>query len=193
MKYIITENQINMVNKSKKLGSIVLRLYQGGNNIYKINEITGLPMDTIILSIKDYDMEIDCEMGYNWVNNLFGNTDLLTKKVSLGGVKMELNYVNVNGIMEYKYEDKYGILEGFATPYWNGECELPINNVNYYHKAENEEDYGRDYGYDDEVVIKTPSRFNNLSELIEWFNNDYIELLLVNLKELSQSYIYDIL
>ena len=193
MKYIITENQINMVNKSKKLGSIVLRLYQEGNNIYKINEITGLPMDTIILSIKDYDMEIDCEMGYNWINNLFGNTDLLTKKVSLGGVQMEINYINVNGIMEYKYEDKYGILEGFATPYWNGECELPINNVNYYHKAENEEDYGRDYGYDDEVVIKTPSRFNNLSELIEWFNNDYIELLLVNLKELSQSYIYDIL
>lgn len=191
MKYIITENQINMVNKSKKLGSIVLRLYQGGNNIYKINEITGLPMDTIILSIKDYDMGIDCEMGYNWINNLFGNTDLLTKKVSLGGVKMELNYVNVNGIMEYKYEDKYGILEGFATPYWNGDCELPINNVNYYHKAEYGEDYGRDYGYDDEVVIKTPSRFNNLSELIEWFNNDYIELLLVNLKELSQSYIYD--
>jgi hypothetical protein len=182
-----------MVNKSKKLGSIVLRLYQEGNNIYKINEITGLPMDTIILSIKDYDMEIDCEMGYNWINNLFGNTDLLTKKVSLGGVQMEINYINVNGIMEYKYEDKYGILEGFATPYWNGECELPINNVNYYHKAENEEDYGRDYGYDDEVVIKTPSRFNNLSELIEWFNNDYIELLLVNLKELSQSYIYDIL
>jgi hypothetical protein len=68
-----------------------------------------------------------------------------------------------------------------------------INNVNYYHKAEDKEDYGRDYGYDDEVVIKTPSRFNNLSELIEWFNNDYIELLLVNLKELSQSYIYDIL
>ena len=193
MKYIITENQINMVNKSKKLGSIVLRLYQEGNNIYKINEITGLPMDTIILSIKDYDMEIDCEMGYNWINNLFGNTDLLTKKVSLGGVQMELNYINVNGIMEYKYEDKYGILEGFATPFWNGECELPINNVNYYHKAEYGEDYGRDYGYDDEVVIKTPSRFNNLSELIEWFNNDYIELLLVNLKELSQSYIYDIL
>ena len=68
-----------------------------------------------------------------------------------------------------------------------------INNVNYYHKAEDKEDYGRDYGYDDEVVIKTPSRFNNLSELIEWFNNDYIELLLVNLKELSQSYIYNIL
>jgi len=193
MKYIITENQINMVNKSKKLGSIVLRLYQEGNNIYKINEITGLPMDTIILSIKDYDMEIDCEMGYNWINNLFGNTDLLTKKVSLGGVQMEINYINVNGIMEYKYEDKYGILEGFATPFWNGDCELPINNVNYYHKAEYGEDYGRDYGYDDEVVIKTPSRFNNLSELIEWFNNDYIELLLVNLKELSQSYIYDIL
>ena len=193
MKYIITENQINMVNKSKKLGSIVLRLYQEGNNIYKINEITGLPMDTIILSIKDYDMEIDCEMGYNWISILFGNTDLLTKKVSLDGVQMGLNYINVNGILEYTYEDKYGILTGFATPFWNGDCELPINNVNYYYKAKNGEDYGRDYGYDDEVVIKTPSRFNNLSELIEWFNNDYIELLLVNLKELSQSYIYDIL
>ncbi len=193
MKYIINENQLGLINESEKLGSIVLRLYQEGNNIYKINEITGLPMETIITSLKDYDMVIDCEMSYSWISVLFGNTDLLTKKVSLGGVQMELNYINVNGIMEYKYEDKYGILEGFATPFWNGECELPINNDNYHYKSEDEEDYGRDYGYDDEVVIKVLSRFNNLSELIDWFNNDYIELLLVNLKELSQSYINDIL
>ena len=193
MKYIINENQLGLINESEKLSSIVLRLAQGGNDIYRINEITGLPMETIILSLKDYDMSIDCKMSSDWIPILFGNTDLLTKKVSLGGIQMEINYINVNGIMEYKYEDKYGILEGFATPYWNGECELPINNVNYYYKAKNEEDYGRNYGYDDEVAIKTPSRFNNLSELIEWFNNDYIKTLLVNLKELSQSYINNIL
>ena len=52
MKYIINENQLGLINESEKIKSIVIRLYEKWKDFDKINELTGLPMETIILSLK---------------------------------------------------------------------------------------------------------------------------------------------
>ena len=170
MKYIITERQRTM--------SIALRLYQEGNPIKKINEITGIPIETIILSIKDYDDDIDCAMSYYWIDLLFRYTDLLkTEYESIEG-QIEISYERFGDTVEYGYKTKEYILSGFATPYWGGECNLPIENTNYYDIIADEDE-------DDDwsTNVDIPDRFYNISELIDWFNNDYFRILFNELKK----------
>jgi len=165
MKYIITERQRTM--------SIALRLYQEGNPIKKINEMTGIPIETIILSIKDYDDDIDCEMAYKLIDLLFRHTNLLKTEYE----SIEISYERFGRTVEFGYRTKEYIYHGFATPYWNGECDLPIEVSNYY-DIKRDQDEDSDWSTNADI----PDRFYNISELIDWFNNDYFRILSNELK-----------
>jgi hypothetical protein len=189
MKYIINENQLGLINESEKLKSIVIRIYEKWKDINKINELTGLPMEKIILLLKDYDMVIDCGWAEELILDIFKHTLLLKDEESLNfqglDVKLKLYHLRITNALEYRYENKYGVLSGYATPYWVGDCILPISNYIYYDM--------NDLEYDEKVDIdiKIPSRFNNMTELIDWFNNDYIETLLIELEQIMLSAYYD--
>lgn len=189
MKYIINENQLGLINESEKIKSIVIRLYDEWKDFDKINELTGIPMETIITSLKDYDMVIDCGWAEELIINIFNNTSLLKNEVSLNfqglDVKLKLNHLRFSNALEYRYENKYGYLIGYSTPYWAGDCLLPIENNQYYDRN------GEEYHVNDSVDIKIPPRFNNMTELIDWFNNDYIETLLIELEKIIISAYYD--
>jgi hypothetical protein len=185
MKYIINENQLGLINESEKLKSIVIRIYEKWKDINKINELTGLPMEKIILLLKDYDMVIDCGWVEELILDIFKHTLLLKDEESLNfqglDVKLKLYHLRITNALEYRYENKYGALTGYATPYWVGDCILPIQNYGYYDMNNLE--------YDETVNIdvKIPPRFNNMTELIDWFNNDYIETLLIELEQIMLS------
>jgi hypothetical protein len=185
MKYIINENQLGLINESEKLKSIVIRIYEKWKDINKINELTGLPMEKIILLLKDYDMVIDCGWAEELILDIFKHTLLLKDEESLNfqglDVKLKLYHLRITNALEYRYENKYGALTGYATPYWVGDCILPIQNYGYYDMNNLE--------YDETVNIdvKIPPRFNSISELIDWFNNDYIETLLIELEQIMLS------
>jgi hypothetical protein len=189
MKYIINENQLGLINESEKLKSIVIRIYEKWKDINKINELTGLPMEKIILLLKDYDMVIDCGWAEELILDIFKHTLLLKDEESLNfqglDVKLKLYHLRISNALEYRYENKYGALTGYATPYWVGDCILPISNYMYYDM--------NDLEYDEKVDIdiKIPPRFNNMTELIDWFNNDYIETLLIELEQIIISAHYD--
>lgn len=189
MKYIINENQLGLINESEKLKSIVIRIYEKWKDINKINELTGLPMEKIILLLKDYDMVIDCGWAEELILDIFKHTLLLKDEVSLNfqglDVKLKLYHLRITNALEYRYENKYGALTGYATPYWVGDCILPIQNYGYYDMNNLE--------YDETVNIdvKIPPRFNSISELIDWFNNDYIKTLLIELEQIMLSAYYD--
>ena len=189
MKYIINENQLGLINESEKLKSIVIRIYEKWKDINKINELTGLPMEKIILLLKDYDMVIDCGWAEELILDIFKHTLLLKDEESLNfqglDVKLKLYHLRISNALEYRYENKYGALTGYATPYWVGDCILPIQNYGYYDMNNLE--------YDEKVNIdvKIPPRFNNMTELIDWFNNDYIETLLIELEQIIISAHYD--
>jgi hypothetical protein len=185
MKYIINENQLGLINESEKLKSIVIRIYEKWKDINKINELTGLPMEKIILLLKDYDMVIDCGWAEELILDIFKHTLLLKDEESLNfqglDVKLKLYHLRITNALEYRYENKYGALTGYATPYWVGDCILPIQNYGYYDMNNLE--------YDETVNIdvKIPPRFNNMTELIDWFNNDYIKTLLIELEQIMLS------
>ena len=189
MKYIINENQLGLINESERTKSIVIRLYEKWKDFDKINELTGLPMETIITSLKDYDMVIDCGFAENLILDIFKNTLLMKDEESLNfqglDVKLKLYHLRISNALEYRYENKYGTLTGYATPYWVGDCIIPIQNYAYYDM--NNLEYGETVNID----IKIPPRFNNISELIDWFNNDYIKTLLIELEQIMLSAHYD--
>jgi hypothetical protein len=172
------DETINESHVPQRTTSLILRLYEEGKSIKKINEITGIPFETIILSIKDYDGDIDCKMAYNLFNILFSYTDLLKTKIVSSEGYIELHYDRFAATLEYEYSVKEYVLNGYATPYWGGECMLPIDNTNYYDKkTDNDED-------DDwSTSVRIPKRFYNISELIDWFNDDYFQLLSEILKQ----------
>ena len=173
------DETLNESHVPQRTMSLVSRLYKEGKPIKKINEITGIPFETIILSIKDYDSEINCGMAYELIDLLFRHTNLLKTESEEGeGYIKLLHYGKLDATLEYEYSVKEYILSGYATPYWDGECILPIDNTNYYDKkTDNDED-------DDwSTSVRIPKRFYNISELIDWFNDDYFQLLSEILKQ----------
>ena len=172
------DETLNESQVPQRTTSLVSRLYEEGKSIKKINEITGIPFETIILSIKDYSMLIDCGMAYELIDLLFRYTNLLKTKSESSEGQIEISYERFGGTVEYGYRTKEYVLHGFATPYWNGECDLPIDNTNYY-------DRRRDEDEDDDwsTSVNIPFEFYNISELIDWFNYEYHQLLLEILKQ----------
>lgn len=172
------DETLNESQVPQRTTSLILRLYEEGKSIKKINEITGIPFETIILSIKDYDSEINCGMAYELIDLLFRHTNLLKTESKSSEGQIEISYESFGGTVEYGYRTKEYVLHGFATPYWNGECDLPIDNTNYY-------DRRRDEDEDDDwsTSIDIPFEFYNISELIDWFNYEYHQLLLEILKQ----------
>lgn len=168
-------NESEIGNRTK---NVLSKLYQQGKTIIEINNITGLPFDIIVSGLKDYEMEIDCIMAYELIIQFFTGTNLLKKNIETKNYKIELDYNNWEGTIEYKYRDTEYIMGGYCTPYWDGNCDVPIENINIYELVSDE-----DFEDDNFVRIKLPERFESYSELIEWFNGTYIKILSNTLKE----------
>jgi len=69
-------------------------------------------------------------------------------------------------------------LNGYATPYWDGNCFLPID-IEYYHFTDD------DGNLDDEEVTgdyyeryKLPTEFESFQAIVDWMENDYIKYII---------------
>lgn len=168
-----TLNESVIGDRTKKL---ISRLYQEGKTFFEINKMTGLPFDILISTLGEYDIEIDCTMAYELILQFFAHTNLLKKNIETKNYKIELDYNHWEGTIEYKYLDTDYVMEGYCTPYWDGNCNLPIENFKIYDSDGDLED-------DSYVMIKLPERFDSYSDLIEWFNSSYLNILSNSLKE----------
>jgi len=182
MKYIITENQFQLVNENKiseRIISIIKKIYyEKGKNIHEIQKITGLPMETVLGSMKDFVMDIDCGMSYDLIRLLLDKTWLLSTGIKEDGVETLVKYSRFDGTVQYTYENDKYILYGFATPYWGGDCTLPIENQTVFDKLEREDEYNESM-----ITIDLPNSFRSISELIDWYNSSYLQILLRQIKK----------
>lgn len=181
MKIIITEEQFEDLKNQDKMSKMVENLWKQGFSMDEIPDYVPLSFWQVVTIIKDYDMEIDCKMVEDIIRKLFNKTSVFTKEVITDEFKLYLSYGSFEGSIEYEYIDKDCVMNGYATPYWNGECSLPIENFNYFDK-ENEIDH------DDDTFrrVKIPERFNSMYELIKWFNDEYIKYLIQTIKEFKK-------
>jgi hypothetical protein len=117
------------------------------------------------------------------------NTDFINKNYNFNDGQMFLNLSSggFSGTIEFEFNDKDYRLNGMATPYWNGDCDTPVDGSTFEDKKSGE--YNESYDNTGKKIEYTPSSFNSIQELIDFLNNDYPKELIKPIKELIEDYI----
>ena len=191
MKIILTESQYKNLFESKeeKKSDLLYSMWMEGMSMDDIKDYTGMNMQQIISYLKNREMNIDCKFAENLVLTLMYRTDFINKNYNFndGQMFLNLNWGGFSGSVAFEFNDKEYKLTGWATPYWGGECNTPVES-NYFENKKTDE-YVDEYGNSDKKIEYTPSSFNSIQELIDFLNNDYPKQLIKPIKELIEGYI----
>ena len=191
MKIILTESQYKNLFESKeeKKSDLLYSMWMEGMSIDDIKDYTGMNMQQIIAYLKNREINIDCEFAEGLVLTLMYRTDFINKNYNFndGQMFLNLNWGGSSGSVAFEFNDKEYKLTGWATPYWGGECNTPVES-NYFENKKTDE-YVNEYGNSDKKIEYTPSSFNSIQELIDFLNNDYPKQLIKPIKELIEGYI----
>ena len=175
MKIIISESQYNLLYESnfEKNKRLVGKMWDEGMNLDEISSLIGLDQSQIILLLKDKNIKIDCGFAERLTTLLFWRTDFIRKEYSFndGETTLEFTWGGFSGIIYFTYEDEGYEISGMATPFWNGDCSIPVDLDRI--KTKSTGDYDDDYSPSGYVLENTPSRFNSIQELIDFLNKDY--------------------
>ena len=175
MKIIISESQYNLLLESnfEKNKRLVGKMWDEGMNMDEISSLIGLDKSQIISLLKDKEIKIDCGFAERLTTLLFWKTDFIRKEYSFndGETTLEFSWGGFSGIIYFTYEDEDYEISGMASPYWNGDCGIPVDLDRIKTKSTGE--YEEDYGSSGYVLENTPSRFNSIQELIDFLNKDY--------------------
>jgi hypothetical protein len=191
MKIIITESQYKNLFESKeeKKSDLLYGMWMEGMSIDDIKDYTGMSAHQIITYLKNREINIDCKFAEDLVLKLMYRTDFINKNYNFndGQMFLNLNWGGSSGSVAFEFNDKEYKLTGWATPYWGGNCDTPVES-NYFENKKTDE-YVNEYGNSDKKIEYTPSSFNSIQELIDFLNNDYPKQLIEPIKELIEGYI----
>ena len=191
MKIILTESQYNNLFESKeeKKSDLLYSMWMEGMSMDDIKDYTGMNMQQIISYLKNREINIDCKFAEDLVLKLMYRTDFINKNYNFndGQMFLNLNWGGSSGSVAFEFNDKEYKLTGWATPYWGGECNTPVES-NYFENKKTDE-YVDEYGGTGNRIEYTPSSFNSIQELIDFLNNDYPKQLIEPIKELIEGYI----
>ena len=189
MKIIITESQYSLLIESdkEKNKKLVGKMWDQGMGFDEMSELIGIGKTDIVLHLKDKPIKIDCELAEKLTSILFWNTNLINKKYSFNDGKstLEFTWGGFSGIIYFNYEDKSYEIIGMASPYWNGECWIPADLEYIDNKSTGES--GEDFDSSGIELENTPSEFDSIQEMIDFFNTVYpIEVFKVIPKLISK-------
>ena len=191
MKIILTESQYKNLFESKeeKKSDLLYSMWMEGMSMDDIKDYTGMNMQQIISYLKNKEMNIDCKFAEGLVLTLMYRTDFINKNYNFndGQMFLNLNWGGSSGSVAFEFNDKEYKLTGWATPYWGGECNTPVES-NYFENKKTDE-YVDEYGSTGNRIENTPSSFNSIQELIDFLNNDYPKQLIKPIKELIEDYL----
>jgi hypothetical protein len=178
MKFLLKENQLNDLRRTL---SHSIEDY----GIYETLKRYNLNLKSLSAIFKGEKLpEISCADLY----------DIVLKSKFF---KRDLNWANAVIYKDYKFiftHDEFGgsvffkcrelnnpenenTLDGYATPYWDGNCYLPID-FEYYTWTDsdgnvNDEDITGEYYYSEDV----PEEFNSFNDIDKWVNTEYLRIL----------------
>ena len=176
MKIIITESQYNLLieNNFEKNKRLISNMWDEGYTIDDISSLIGLSKTDVILHLKDKNIKIDCELAEELTSLLFWKTDFINKNYSFndGESTLEFTWGGFSGIIYFTYEDESYEIVGMASPYWNGDCFIPVDLASIDNKITGDIDDGisEDSGIQFENV---PSEFSSIQEMIDFLNTVY--------------------
>jgi len=190
MKIIITERQQNLLLESnfEKNKKLVGKMWDDGMKMDEISELIGLSEEQVILLLKDKPIKIDCNFAERLTTSLFWRTDFIRKEYSFddGETTLEFTWGGFSGIIYFTYEDEEYEITGMATPFWNGDCSIPVDLDRIRDKSNGE--YEDDFGSSGFYLETTPSKFNSIQELIDFLNKYYPKELLYVIPRLIAKY-----
>lgn len=168
MKLLITENQ------KDKLKTKILDSFEK-NGVYKTLDTYSLTPKTLDYIFKNDFPEFDCyDLGslytYFYIKKYFDNNFSYGFN---GKIYLVLSSKRFDGVMEYDIKDPEnndGIVV-LATPYYEGDCFIPIDATDYFI----EDDYYEIWGEDNFATISPPENFSSFVEFFNWFKTDAIE------------------
>ena len=181
MKVIISESQYkNIFESSEKNRKLIVNMINRDMPIDEIHDLTGIEYQTIYELIYDHDFgeDIRCDVVGSVIINIIENTDLINTKIKYYRTTIELVVRDYDSlILDFYYKDSQYVVEGSATPFMDG-CLIPID-VFYFEDLESGE-------YDNEsdnpllhVKLDSPKyKFRTIKQIVDFMNNDYIDLLL---------------
>ena len=191
MKIILTESQYKNLFESKeeKKSDLLYSMWMEGMSMDDIKDYTGMGNHQIISYLKNREINIDCKFAEDLVLTLMYRTDFINKNYNFndGQMFLNLNWGGSSGSVAFEFNDKEYKLTGWATPYWGGDCNTPVES-NYFENKKTDE-YVDEYGNSDKKIEYTPSSFNSIQELIDFLNNDYPKQLIKPIKELIEDYL----
>ena len=191
MKIILSESQYKnfFESKEEKKSNLLYSMWMDGMSMDDIKDYTGMNMQQIISYLKNKEINIDCKFAEDLVLTLMYRTDFINKNYNFndGQMFLNLNWGGSSGSVAFEFNDKEYKLTGWATPYWGGNCDTPVEG-NYFENKKTDE-YVNEYGNSDKKIEYTPLSFNSIQELIDFLNNDYPKQLIKPIKELIEDYI----
>ena len=190
MKIIISESQYNLLLESntEKSKRLVGEMWDEGMAFDEISELIGISKSDVIFYLKDKNIKIDCGFAERLTTLFFWKTDFIRKEYSFndGETTLEFTWGGFSGIIYFTYEDEDYEISGMASPYWNGDCSIPVDLDRI--KTKSTGDYEDDLGLSGYVLENIPSLFNSIQELIDFLNNDYPKQLLKVIPKLISLY-----
>ena len=190
MKIIISERQQNLLLESnfEKNKRLVGKMWDDGMKMDEISELIGLSEEQVILLLKDKPIKIDCNFAERLTSSLFWRTDFIRKDYSFddGETTLKFTWGGFSGIIYFTYEDESHIITGMASPYWNGDCWVPVDLESITNKSTYEYE---EYSTNSDVHLENvPYRFNTIQDLIDFLNKDYPKEILYVIPRLITKY-----
>ena len=170
MKYLITESQGSRLQKqltqsfdeigfAETIGRYKLSIPQL-DKIYKNSRLPEFSCD---------DLNEICS-GFIWGSDV--KKEYITKKYH---ISLDMDDFVSSVFFQVTDKKTTNSLDGYATPYWDGNCYLPID-IEYYNFTDDDGDSNDEEVTDDYYErYKLPTEFESFQAIINWMENDYIK------------------
>jgi hypothetical protein len=182
MKFLITESQKNSV-RTKITKSISEKGIWDTMSEYKLS------LKSLDFIYKGSEIpNLTCPDLSVLINRLTSNGIINTDNIIIGDYLLNLSIHTAISfkVKSLEHEDS---ITGFATPYWGGNCEIPIEFQEYYPDAFSEFGGGEtEYIVNDfyKIIDLSDLKFSTFSEIKTWFENDYVQILIDSSKSLIE-------
>ena len=142
-------------------------------------------------SIENYSCDQIYKLFYEYV---FGSNLIKKNHMYDDGSMVEIFFHYFDMTLSFTYYNGSRWVSGYATFLYEGECEIPFDGNHYGNTKIGEVKYANSKYYDkalDSVFLSNNKKFNNMKtigDLINFFNNDYYNLIKPKLNELDEFY-----
>jgi len=186
MKYIITETQHSDMIRGDKMKNILISHYRKGMSISALSKLTLLSSRDITLQLLDEPLDLSeyhlChDLNYNLYSILFPAKLLEKKHVYDDGSTYNWMFDSLSGSIDFAYTNPEGIIVyGWATMFWDGNCDFPIQLSNIYNN-------GEDTPSSQQVIINVSEYLEDiktLRNLANFFNSFYFENVKIVIDEM---------